>query len=256
MNKKYTAPALEKGLEIIELLSRFPNGLSLTEISTRLARTNAELFRMVSVLKEQGYIEYAQEGKIYRLSLKLFRLSQTISPMNRLLDIALPQMTLLSNQCKHPCYLVCYSEGYGIVTAYRASEKNGHQLTYSVGSKLPLINSCGGHVLLSFASYNKRQSMLESFKANSKADINFQKLRKHIEKIKSQGYEAMESPVFLSGFDIGFPIFSSDEEVIAVLVTSTLTYKDPEMNANLDELKRKIEIAAEIITKNYTEAYN
>ncbi|RLV61099.1 IclR family transcriptional regulator [Parashewanella curva] len=254
MNKKYTAPALEKGLEVIELLSKYPKGLSLTEISNKLSRTNAQLFRMVSVLKELDYVEYTPEGKIYRLSLKLFRLSQTISPTNRLLDLALPQMTILSSQCKHPCYLVCYSEGHGIITAYKASTDNMEQLTYNIGSKLPLINNCAGHVLLSFASYNKRQSMLEAYKAQSNTEIDFQKLRKRIEKVKKQGYEAMESPIFLSGFDIGFPIFSSDEEVIAVLVISTLTYKVPEMNTNLDEIKRNLESTVQQITSKFAGA--
>jgi hypothetical protein len=42
---RYSAPALEKGLDIIELLVGHPEGLSLAELAKELGRTTAEIFR-------------------------------------------------------------------------------------------------------------------------------------------------------------------------------------------------------------------
>ena len=47
--KVYSAPALEKGLDLLELLSSEVDGLNITEITTRLDRSGGELFRMLAV---------------------------------------------------------------------------------------------------------------------------------------------------------------------------------------------------------------
>ena len=54
---RYSAPALEKGLDIIELLADHPEGLSLVELGRALGRTTNEIFRMVHVLLERGYLQ-------------------------------------------------------------------------------------------------------------------------------------------------------------------------------------------------------
>jgi len=54
--QKYTAPALEKGLDILERLSLSETGLSLSEIARDLGRSVSEIFRMLVVLEQRGYI--------------------------------------------------------------------------------------------------------------------------------------------------------------------------------------------------------
>ena len=53
---RYAAPALDKGLDILELLASETEGLTRSEISRRLGRTVGELFRMMVCLEERGYI--------------------------------------------------------------------------------------------------------------------------------------------------------------------------------------------------------
>lgn len=52
--QKYTAPALEKGLDILERLSLSEAGLSLSEIARDLGRSVSEIFRMLVVLQQRG----------------------------------------------------------------------------------------------------------------------------------------------------------------------------------------------------------
>ena len=53
---KYSAPALEKGLDILEHLSRSETGLAQTEIARALGRSVSGIFRMLVVLRNLGYI--------------------------------------------------------------------------------------------------------------------------------------------------------------------------------------------------------
>lgn len=71
---RYSAPALEKGLDVLELLAAEPHGLNLQEIARRLKRTSNELFRMLDVLVRRGY-RVRQPDSAYVLTLRLFELA-------------------------------------------------------------------------------------------------------------------------------------------------------------------------------------
>src|SRR5437660_8256916 len=94
-DQRYAAPALDKGLDILELLARDGDGLSLNEIARALERTSSEIFRMVNALARRGYLQ--QDGDRYSLSLKLFELAHRHKPIKSLTAAALPLMRELVN---------------------------------------------------------------------------------------------------------------------------------------------------------------
>ena len=51
---RYQAPALKKGLEILELLATSEQALTMSDISGALGRSVGEIFRMLQVLEERG----------------------------------------------------------------------------------------------------------------------------------------------------------------------------------------------------------
>ena len=81
----YRAPALEKGLEILELLAVAKEPLSKKQIAEKLDRSINEIFRMLSVLVEKQYIKFDKDGATYSLTLKMFSLSNQHPPVSQLL---------------------------------------------------------------------------------------------------------------------------------------------------------------------------
>ena len=94
--EKYTAPALEKGLDILEFLADFPEGLSKVEVAKGLGRFLNEIFRVVSVLEKRGYILCDLEAERYSLSLKLFSGANRYQPTRMLVKKAHPLMMKLT----------------------------------------------------------------------------------------------------------------------------------------------------------------
>src|SRR5271167_429043 len=90
--KRYPTPALDKGLDILELFASEPAGLTKSEIARRLGRSVAEIFRMLLCLEERGYIARANEDDRFSLTLRLFRMAQEHPPIKRLVTNALPIM--------------------------------------------------------------------------------------------------------------------------------------------------------------------
>ena len=71
--KNYSAPALEKGLDIIELLSESSDGFSQAEIAKELNRSVNEIYRMLNILVSRNYIEFDTNNERYKLSFKLLQ---------------------------------------------------------------------------------------------------------------------------------------------------------------------------------------
>ena len=72
---RYRAPALDKGLDILELLSEQKSGLTRAEITKMLGRNASEMYRMLERLVARQYVVRSPEGDRYSLSLKLYALA-------------------------------------------------------------------------------------------------------------------------------------------------------------------------------------
>ena len=55
-SEKYSAPALSKGLDILELLASQSMGMKKSDIAKSLNRSLSEIFRMLAVLVERNYV--------------------------------------------------------------------------------------------------------------------------------------------------------------------------------------------------------
>src|SRR4051812_29794282 len=107
--EKYRAPALEKGLDILEMLAREPEPMTAAQISAALNRSPSELFRMIQVLERKGFIEPSEEGDGFTLTDKLFALGLERAPTKDLIEGALPHMRKLARTLRQSCHIAVRS---------------------------------------------------------------------------------------------------------------------------------------------------
>ena len=219
---KYNAPALDKGLDIIEYLSTKAIPQSQAEIANGLDKSPNQFYRMLMCLEERGYIiKDATSGK-FSLSLKLYQLSHRHSPVDALLKAAKPQMEHLANQTKQSCHLSILQNGKLMVIA-QVKSPGPVSLSIEEGSTFPIIKTTSGRILLSFVEKNHRENILH-------LDPDFCKQPKwsqkqflaHLEQIKKQGFELQESEITKGVTDLAVPIGNPETGVFSVLAISSL----------------------------------
>ena len=76
---RYRAPALDKGLDILELLAEHPDGLTRAEIVKELGRGPSEIYRMLERLVARQYVMRSAGGDRHALSLKMFALAHRLA---------------------------------------------------------------------------------------------------------------------------------------------------------------------------------
>lgn len=102
---RYSAPALEKGLDVLELLAKEREPMTRAMICDQLKRSHSELFRMIQVLESRGFIHQTPDGSGFAPTDKLFTLGMEQAPVKTMLEVALPIMRELTHRVRQSCHL-------------------------------------------------------------------------------------------------------------------------------------------------------
>lgn len=240
--KVYSAPALEKGLDVLELLSGEPNGLRMVDITERLGRSVGELFRMMTVLEQRGYVSSAPNSDLFVLTMKMFELSHRNPPVKRLVSASGVIINKLVYQTKQSCHLVTYHEGKGHVVVQQ-DPPSERMFSVRLGAEAPIASTCSGHVLLAFAEDEFRSRMLKDIPRHH-PKISKREASEIVKRIQGQGYERIKSIQVQGVEDIGFPIFDYTGHVVAALVMPFLSYLDGSHPVKIEQALNLISQAA------------
>ncbi len=155
----YPVPALDKGLDILELFACEPGGLTKTEVARRLQHSVSEVFRPLLCLEKRGYIRKSEDGS-FRLTLKLLTFLPAYLLAERLLTEALPVMQELSNRLGQSCYLGVLDYGRVTIIAHVDSSV-GPAFSVKTGSVMDLVYTAMGRVFLAHVSDETRTFLIE-----------------------------------------------------------------------------------------------
>jgi len=204
---RYSAPALEKGLDVLELLAAEPHGLNLQDIARRLDRSPNELFRMLDVLARRGFLA-RQTDSTYLLTLRLFELAHLHPPVDRLLDCAMPHMQELARGTSQSNHLCVHHDARLVVLARAESPE---PMSYSVrqGSHFPFHDDrVSARVISAFQQGERREQCLAELSGSGRnREARRRSLDKRLEEIRKRGYDEGPSDTISGVVDICFPIF-------------------------------------------------
>lgn len=239
----YRAPALDKGLDIIELLAVSSVGLTQAKIANHLNKSVNEIYRMLTTLKERNYIEFDKSTDEFKLSYKLLTLAASFSPTKTLLEKSTPIMREITTLIGQSVHLSIYTAGKLLVIAQIDS---GSSFNYhvSIGSTFDLLETSSGRVILTFQTDEERTRRLKRRKVflGFEKNLNLPKKqllileknysKKTIHKIKKDKCEIVKSTQIVGITNISYPIFDNSGYAIAAL-TSPYLNRLYEKNINL-----------------------
>ena len=235
--EKYRAPALDKGLDILELLARHHAALTRTEIERALQRSSSEIYRMLERLVARQYVRRSPEGDRYGLSLKLFSLAHHHPPLQRLVTQAMPLMRHFSAQAEQSCHLAVYDRGNMLILA-QTSSPAAWGLHVRVGATVSLLDTGSGQVLLAFSPAAQRERMLhEHVEVQGEHPVQQAALLRLLDTIRKQGYRQRKSMQSLGVSDVSVPVLDHAGQAIAVLTTPYIQRIDRHEAPDLEQVR-------------------
>ena len=218
--RRYPTPALEKGLDILELFASEPAGLSKSDVARRLERTVSEIFRMLLCLEERGYISRTAPDERYQLTLKLFEMIHHHHPLQRLITQARPLVHRVASETGQSCHLAMLNHAEVVIVAQFDAPGN---MGFSVrlGANVDLLNTASGHVILAFQSDEVRARALEAWRLRKRKPIP-SGLYRHLNQIRRRGYEELASYLVHGVVNISYPVLNQHGEAIAAITVPFL----------------------------------
>lgn len=236
---KYSVPAVEKALDVLEHLSDRAVPLTQSQIARALGRQPGEIFRMLTCLESRGYLRRDPVNGGYILTLKLFELSRAHSPHDKLLQTAQPLMRELADTIGESCHLCVLHRGQVMVLAQEQSPQP-FRLSVEAGSLHSPVLTTSGRVLLAHLPAAERDTLL-----NQRADFvsmpsaGRRQFLAQLEVIRDRGYEYADGEKFVGGLDLGVPVGTPHSQTQAALTVATLKRRDgPDLLEALPRLTR------------------
>ncbi len=215
---RYSAPALEKGLDILEFLSGRARAYSLAQLAEEIGRTKGEIFRMLAVLEARGYVERAPDTDDYQVTDRLLRIGLRRPKYRALTEMARSAMERFAAETRYPCHLAIASDEQ-IVVVSRAESPDLVGVTVRVGYRQPLLETGSGRCILAYMNNVQRAHMLSILKRQPNG-LDTAKLDAERKQIREKGYIIEESRIMEGVWDISCPILSTgNEEIVAAITT-------------------------------------
>ncbi len=209
------APALEKGLDILQVLAAEPGGLTQRQLALRVGRSVSEIFRMLGVLERRGFIARDGRSGEYSLTLQLYRLATQHPPIRRLQHVSLPIMEALAARTGLSCHLSMASGAQFLIVA-QAEAPRPMGWVVRLGAVFPLSPEyTSARVLAAFQTGGRRADLLRILAVN--AGTSAAQLLPRLEQIAARGYDRAPSEVMSGLTDLSCPILDERGQAIAAL---------------------------------------
>lgn len=211
----YAAPALEKGLDVLELLATLSVPVTPSEIAQRLGRSLQEVYRVVLALERRGYLLRPPGEEALVLSTQLFGLATLFPPFRRVVDAAQPIMNALALETSQAIHMAVL-DGLNQRIIAQVDSPAAIAIRLRVGAASPAVRGTSGRTIVAFQPAPVQEWILSHSDEIIPAD-QLARYRKRIANIAERGYERIEGEVVQGVTDLSFPIMNATGISIAAL---------------------------------------
>ena len=234
--KRYTTnkmklTTLDKSLQIIDLLGKNPQGLSLLEMSNMIGFPKSTIHHVLATFLPYDYVAQNGETKKYSLGFKFLSISRVILDNIDVRKIANKYLFELHDECRErhgecevAIHLAILRNGK-VIYIDKIDTQGGLSLATYIGYRTDPHAAAGGKVLLSELSSKEilniyRGAPLKPYGKNTITSMD--KLLKALEKIRKQGY-AIDNEEYYKGVRcVAAPIRAGGKIVAALSVTGSI----------------------------------
>ena len=244
---KYHVPALEKGLDILEFLSEVSVPQTQAEIARALSRSTSEIFRMLDCLESRGYLLRDEHSNRYSLSLRLYEMAHTHSPVDQLLLASRDPMREIAESIRESVHLSIL-RGDSVLILAQEESPEPIRLSLSVGTKQAILKTASGRLLIAQWEDSRQEAFLENNSYYQSLSTKEQEnLLQSLHQAKKDAYVIADSKFTVGVRDISVLIGNPRLELMAALATPVLMLlgKEPDTEKILIALQKQ----AEIITR-------
>lgn len=214
--------SLERGLAVLRAFDAHHPSLTLSDVARMTGLDRAATRRFLYTLVDLGYMR--RDGRLFSLRPRLLELGYAYLSSLRLPDLAEPHLRLLSEEVRESSYLSIKDENDNICVAH-VPVRRIWTATITIGTRLPLLATGSGRVLLSGESDAFVRAFLETHpvpQITPHTKRNPDELAAEIALIRKQGFAFVDQELEEGLRVVAAPVRDPSGKVIAAVSVSTL----------------------------------
>ena len=184
------------------------------EIAEHLKRSKGQIFRMVYVLVERGYLKREAVTDELTLTNRLFEIGMRTPRTRELTEVAVPAMEHLCDISGQSAHLVVVNNGETVVIASAAGQSDIN-FSLRLGYRRPALAATSGRIIIAFQDDARRVQMIGECRTAAGKPASLARCRKMLDAIVRQGYLVAESHDTVGVTDIGAPILDRQGHALA-----------------------------------------
>ncbi len=237
-----SAKTVEKTMEILQLISKNPNGMTLTEIYKALDLPKVTVYDILKRLYQQEAVYYRDYHlKKYAIGPKMFSIGQAFANTTNFIDPVKHDLESYAQKYKLTVFASNRMKDQ-IVYTYKAMGPEIRLKTDGIGVQIPVCECPDGKCYLAFED-KKTDEELKDYILNTfykgKVNEEYELLMKVVLDARGRGYiyDAGITENFV--FALAFPIYDFDERMVGVISSCRIhrLVDSDELNNEINELK-------------------
>ena len=227
MENKYQVPVLGKTFAIIELISRHPEGMTLTAIVSSLQEPKATVFRILQTLERNSWLEKKDDR--YTLGYMLIHYGLITLAERDIRTRALPFLEELTGLVKESSHLAVLSGKNSMILEVIESPQHIRPSS-RIGSLLPMHCTSHGKILLAFAVDQPVSEFLKGQEMERKTDktiTDLSLLQDEIERVRESGYALDNEEFFDDVRCLAAPVWGPGRKCIGAVGITGTSYTFP-----------------------------
>jgi DNA-binding IclR family transcriptional regulator len=189
-DNRYNIRSVERALSVLSLLSDGKQR-TLKKLSEEIGMSNSTIFRFLTTLSNQGFVERDGQTAMYRLGIACLELARAYHESSDVRQVAFEELERLRDDTKETVHLAVLDK---MEVVYVEKFLGLHAIgimTSQVGGRSPAYCTGLGKVLLAFQDPDEvrthfKEKGFHRFTENTILSIN--KLMDHLETVRAQGY--------------------------------------------------------------------
>lgn len=210
---------IDRAVEVLTLLSQYPDGISVSELSHRMHLSLGTTHRFLMSLMENNLVMQDKTTKQYRLGFKVLRLASNLLNKDRLIDVARLPMRKAASAVHNVVYVCQESAGEVICTHCEDPTTETHsKFAAQIGNEMPFYAAATAKIIFAYqpeivkALYEKNKP-LERFTARTKTSL--KSILDDLEKSALQGFAICDEELENGVIALAAPIFNYEGHAIA-----------------------------------------
>lgn len=244
MKNNYIVPALQRGLQVLELFSEEQPKLSGKDITKALGSTTSQVYRTLHTLEQMQYLEKCDDKK-YRLGKQVMHRAFCYLASSEIIDVAAAPMRRLRNATSATCHLAVRS-GIEVIYQFRVQSRQQLVPNFPVGTRLPAHRCAVGRVLLSGLSADKIRELYGNVTLDDSLDDSPRSLPALIEQLQQDRARKYAANASHDAKAIAAPIVNYRGEIIAAINISSIHLQIAEEQIQSEVLQALFDCAGEI----------